>query len=278
MTVLSDKTSKTYATAIDRMENRPVPEAIAWIKSQEWSDSYKKLYLSALKYREEQAGRTAPATIATAIKQLSTKVQAVEKSQKLSEKEKDKYVTWDEIQTASKAMDDSISAQDRLIVSLYTETAPVRNDYTPMMVLYKTPTKAVIAAHKGAGHNLCVLLKRNAYFLFLNYKTAEKYDDRKIAIPTRLANIIRARNIPSGDFLLSVDGQAMTEKYLSAKIQRIFQKLLGKSVSINILRHAYVTKMREGEMSLANKEKLAYSMMHSPLENELTGRFSISNN
>ena len=88
-------------------------------------------------------------------------------------------------------------------------------------------------------------------------------------MPAHLANIIRARNIPDGHFLLSVAGEPMTEKYLSAKIQRIFQKLLGKSVSINILRHAYVTKMREGEMSLANKEKLAYSMMHSPLENEL---------
>ena len=267
MTVLSEKTSKTYATAIDRMENRPVPEAIAWIKSQEWSDSYKKLYLSALSHREKEAGRPVPDTITKAIKELVIKVQAVEKSQKLTEKEKEKYVTWDEFKAAT--MDDSISAQDRLIVSLYTETAPVRNDYTPMMVLYKTPTKPVIAAHKAAGHNLCVLLKRASYFLFLNYKTSESYGDRKIAIPTHLANIIRARLIPSGDFLLSVGGQAMTEKYLSSKIQRIFKKLLGKEVSINILRHAYVTKMREGEMSLANKEKLAYSMMHSPLENEL---------
>jgi hypothetical protein len=245
------------------MENRPAAEAITWIMSQAWSDSYKKMYLSALKHRETGNDTT---KIAEAIKGLAVKTQAKEKAQKLTAKESEKYVAWPEIVKARESLK-AAGGWDYLLACLYTMTPPVRNDYANMMVLRTTPTKSQIAKHKAAGFNLCVLLKKSAYFLFLNYKTASTYGDVKLKIPKQLGEVIRHTGIWVGDGQMLLNG--MTEAYVGIKLARIFQRAIGKSVTINILRHSYVTHMRHGEMPLAEKEELAKHMMHSALEGEL---------
>lgn len=264
---LSKKTVGAYTSAISRMEGRSAEDAVPWIKSQEWSDSYKKMFLSALSYREKQAGRSVPSAVSTAIKDLAIKTSVKEKEQKLTDKEKEKYVQWDSIiEARDKA---TLTGQDALIVALYTMTAPVRLDYTPMVVLRKTPTKAQIQSYKASGSNLCVLLPRTPSFHFLNYKTATTYGDVKLPIPKALADVIRAQNIPNGSYLLTVGGEPMTDKYLSERVRRLFHDMTGKNVGINILRHSYISKVRQGELSLPQKEALSKSMLHSPYESEL---------
>ena len=266
-TMLSSKTSKVYTTAIDRMGDRPAAEAVAWIMSQEWSDSYKKVYLSALKHRETAAGRTPPALITDTIKKIALDVNVKEKAQKLTSKESEKFVAWPDLVKARESLK-ATGGMDYLLACLYSMTAPVRNDYANMLLLHKTPTKAQIAKHKANGHNLCVLLKRTGYFLFLNYKTAKTYGDVKLKIPKQLYDvIIQSTGGTLGDRTMLLNG--MTEAYTGIKLQRIFHAATGKDVTINILRHSYVTHMRQGEMSLAKKQELSKSMMHSPYENEL---------
>jgi len=266
-TMLSDKTSKVYSTAIERMENRPAAEAITWIMSQAWSDSYKKVYLSALKHRETAAGRTPPDLITDTIKKIALDVNDKAKAQKLTAKESDKYVAWPELVKARESLKVA-GGMDYLLASLYTMTAPVRNDYANMMILHKTPTKAQIAKYKAAGYNLCVLLKRAGYFLFLNYKTAKTYGDVKLKIPKQLYDvIIQTTGGTLADRTMLLNG--MSEAYTGIRLQRIFHRAIGKDVTINILRHSYITHMRHGEMPLAKKEELAKSMMHSPYEGEL---------
>lgn len=266
-TMLSSKTSKVYTTAIDRMGDRPAAEAVAWIMSQEWSDSYKKVYLSALKHRETAAGRTPPALITDTIKKIALNVNVKEKAQKLTAKESEKYLPWEDLVKARESLK-ATGGMDYLLASLYTMTAPVRNDYANMMILHKTPTKAQIAKHKADGHNLCVLLKKSGYFLFLNYKTAKTYGDVKLKIPKQLYDvIIQATGGTLGDRTMLLNG--MTEAYTGIKLARIFRSATGKDVTINILRHSYVTHMRKGEMPIAKKEELARHMMHSPYEGEL---------
>lgn len=265
--MLSKKTTKAYESAIERIGDRSAKDAVTWIQSQEWSSSYKKMTLSALSYREKQAERAVPSEVSKAIKDLAIITNSDEKKQKLTDKEMEKYLSWPSIiEARDKA---TLTGQNALIVALYTMTAPVRLDYTPMVVLYKTPTKAQIQSYKAAGSNICVLLKRTANFHFLNYKTATTYGDVKLPIPKALADVIRAQNIPNGSWLLSVGDQPMADKYLSERIRRIFHDITGKIVGVNILRHSYISWIRKGELPLQQKEALAKSMLHSPYESEL---------
>jgi hypothetical protein len=61
----------------------------------------------------------------------------------------------------------------------------------------------------------------------------------------------------------------MNETHMSKKVGDVFEKLLGKRVTINILRHSYISHMKRKEPSLKEKEGLAKSMMHSVTMDEM---------
>jgi integrase len=52
----------------------------------------------------------------------------------------------------------------------------------------------------------------------------------------------------------------------------MFEQACGKSVSMNILRHAYATHEREGDMPLLAKNTLSMTMGHSLTMNDVYRR------
>ena len=55
----------------------------------------------------------------------------------------------------------------------------------------------------------------------------------------------------------------MTPNLLSKKVTAIFEKLSGKRMSINLLRHAYIKHFLSKKRSIKEKEALAKKMLHS---------------
>jgi len=121
------------------------------------------------------------------------------------------------------------------------------------------------------GKNVCLPTK----VIFREYKTASTFGDRTLKLPKVLQQIIleyREKYNKTDCLLIKQDGNPMTSAGLGQMISSIFKTETGKGCTVNILRHRFITDMREGELSLLEKQKLADSMGHSLSTSELYRR------
>jgi hypothetical protein len=181
--------------------------------------------------------------------EYNTKQSKIYEEQVLSPTEETKFMTWPDILKAAKDM--AHGSEDHLIVSLYTLLPPLRNDFVKMKVVSEIPT--------DASGNYLVVNPKTSQIILNEFKTSRKYGTQTIPISSKLHTIIKKylKAHPT-DVLFNI-----TENMMSKKVGDVFEKLLGKRVTINILRHSYISYMKRKEPSLKEKEGLAKSMMHS---------------
>jgi hypothetical protein len=98
-------------------------------------------------------------------------------------------------------------------------------------------------------------------FYFNKYKTDSTYGLQVIDIEKPLDKLLKKWNkINTNDFMLySSNGNHLS----SPQITRILNKIFGKNVSTNMLRHIYLTNVYKDVPALEKMEKLAASMGHS---------------
>ena len=152
--------------------------------------------------------------------------------------------------------------QSFMILSLYVLIPPRRNkDFHQMYVVRKTMPD-------DKTRNYFVYEERKFYFN--TYKTYKTYDTQVIDVPVRLANIIwnfiketscwnrsrgRAVQMP---LVCSYDGAPY--EAINA-MTRLLNKAMGKNVSCNLIRHAYVSHLYSD--AIADIDKTAAAMAHS---------------
>jgi integrase len=143
-----------------------------------------------------------------------------------------------------------------LVVALYTETSPRRNqDYMKMTVVKKWKD--------GDPTNWNYLDTTNNRFIFNVYKTARKYGQHKVDIPDGLNAVIKKYmkyhpNKGNGitPFLVHADGAPLTA---INSITRILNKWFGKKVGSSMLRHIYLSS----KYNIEEMKKDALDMGHS---------------
>jgi hypothetical protein len=189
-----------------------------------------------------------------------------------TQKQTDNWITWEEVQQKVSELRDkvnefksqkSITQQQYdtllhyLIVSLYTETQPRRNqDYLDMFVAKKQPTETE--------HNYVVLTKtKPTSFIFNKFKTSKKYGQQTLEVPESLASVISEflkfhplKKNASFKFLVSHDGTPITA--VNA-ITRVLNKIFGKKVGSSMLRHIFLST----KYDIKEMEKDANAMGHS---------------
>jgi hypothetical protein len=189
-----------------------------------------------------------------------------------TQKQTDNWITWDEVQkkvadlrekVAEFKSNKSITNQQYesllhyLIVSLYTETQPRRNqDYLDMFVSKKQPTETE--------HNYVVLTKsKPTSFIFNKFKTSKKYGQQTLEVPETLSNVIAEylkfhplKKNATFKFLVSHDGTPITA--VNA-ITRVLNKIFGKRVGSSMLRHIFLST----KYDIKEMEKDANAMGHS---------------
>jgi integrase len=189
-----------------------------------------------------------------------------EEKQELTEAEKSKWLCWSCIvQTRDKIGEDYKkdgkwrTFQDYLIVCLYTMMPPERLDYTPMKFVAEMPT--------DTEHNYCVLTDMKATFILNNYKTYKSKGQALYDAPYELMPVLHAwRKINKSEWLLvkkTNKTEPLPSHELGQVIPRIFERENKIPATLNILRHSFITDMREGEMPLLEKKRLANRMGHS---------------
>jgi len=189
-----------------------------------------------------------------------------------TKKQTDNWITWYEVQkkvaelrekVAEFKSNKSITPQQYesllhyLIVSLYTETQPRRNqDYLDMFVSKKQPTETE--------HNYVVLTKTKPTSLIFNkFKTSKKYGQQTLEIPETLSTVISEylkfhplKKNSTFKFLVSSDGTPITA--VNA-ITRVLNKIFGKRVGSSMLRHIFLST----KYDIKEMEKDANAMGHS---------------
>lgn len=201
----------------------------------------------------------------------------------LSKKEESNYLSWKEILDVYVKMTDRITArggvsgvgigelQDFVIVALYVLQPPIRADYGNMRVFLEAGDVP------GDFRDNYFVLYPDAKFVLWRYKNAGRGGLAKVAqehqVEGELLDVLTdwlGRNACEW-LLISRKGGcwgAMSENALSSRVRSIFHRWTGRTASINTLRHAYVTFVREEGAAADEKRDVARKMMHHPLTSE----------
>jgi len=152
---------------------------------------------------------------------------------------------------------DMILLKKYLIVALYTLQPPVRLNYSNM---------AIINSEKDIEPNKNYLLVKGRnvkHFIFQDYKTAKTNGRVDKKIPKELNSILNLylKYHKSKYLILDAKSNPITANGLGKLITSSFQ-FTGKSVTLNLLRHIYISSKIDLDQIKAQKE-LAKSMHHS---------------
>ena len=185
--------------------------------------------------------------------------------QTLSPAEKEKFLPWADIIAIREKMSGDTdfgtinkAFQDFIIVCLYTYLPPARLDYGALRIVDTLPEKLSGNYYVNSESPEIVLT---------NYKTAKRYGVHHIKITDTLQFILEKyiSLLPKRTVYLleNANDEAMSEGTLSKNISRIFKKYADKNISVNILRHSYVTNYMAGQKSKKEMDEFAAGMMHS---------------
>jgi hypothetical protein len=205
----------------------------------------------------------------------------------LFENEIDKYMNWEcilhvynkleEIYNNNKN-NDNIN-EEYFILSLYVLLPPRRiEDYLYMRlsdkIIKREPDMILWTTHKNMSEydnnkkydndkvkniddgldkdfNYYLINGETTYFIFNKYKTHNIYGQQMIEINQKLESILKKyieyKNIKCGDLFFN-----HSKKTFVYRLNKIFEKYIGKKISTNILKHSYITFM------LSNKKITEY--------------------
>jgi len=103
---------------------------------------------------------------------------------------------------------------------------------------------------------------RGKKFIFNSYKTAKKYGKVEGPIETKLYNIINKwKKVNDGDYLITSSNDN-SKKVLPPQITNILNNFFDKKVSVNMLRHSFLTHMYRNMPKINDMKELAEQMSH----------------
>lgn len=176
------------------------------------------------------------------------------------------WATWEEIldvrDTLLNEAKDKQSYLDYLILSLYTYLPPNRLDFNEIYVVKKH------GDCKDCKRNYIIYDKKNAYFVFNDYKTVKTYGTIIQKIPDDLRKVIdywfKHYNKDMKFLLVEPNSKdPMTKKNLSLKVSKIFKTHLGKNIGVSLLRHIFISHMLPMLKTHGEKKAMAKAMAHS---------------
>ena len=268
---ISDSTKTKYDQAIKRIKDAglnletQVKEVIAWVKSK-GGDSAQKTYYSAIKYELGKLDKPfyLPQPYQDEIDRLYGLQNKKDNAQELTEKQVSNFVPYTQllaIQERLGAKEDKSDKdwKDYLIASLYTLQPPVRADYGAVQVVGKRGNRP--------GNQLVWGQKQGAYFIWKEYKTSKIYGTREVRVSDALHAVIRQWFEHLGKTPKYLLGRSIDSNDLLGEIQHAFRQT-GKTIGVNLLRHAYIKHHFPALTTINQKETLAYAMLHSKEKQE----------
>ena len=186
----------------------------------------------------------------------------------MSDNVKKNYITWLEILSICDELEDE---KEKLIYSLYVEIAPRRLlDYSHMKML-KSDNKGKM----NKKYNYVIIKGEEIEEMIFNvYKTKNTYG-QQILNEKNSKNIKKISNVLlkyidkekiGEDELLFPDKKERVNKKFDEEIANIFEGYVEseKRISVNVLRHAFISSvLKGGNISLNSRKEIAYQMGNS---------------
>lgn len=187
---------------------------------------------------------------------------------KKTEKQNDYWLDWDKVLLLHKFIESKVKPlwvkqkntdeeleeiQNYVILSLYVLSPPRRLDYALMKWRGNIDDE---------NDNYIYKFKK---FIFNKYKTNKTYGRQEVDIDKKLEKILKMWSVKNKSDYLLVDslGQPMSNVKLNKRLNAIF-KDTGKPVSVNALRHSYITSLYPKDMpTLETLNNIAEDMGHS---------------
>jgi len=151
--------------------------------------------------------------------------------------------------------------QKHLILSLYIDIPPIRNDFGDMRVVTTKEFNKKKESEKKT-NNWLIKNGNNMKFIFYDYKTHKTYGEKTIEIPKKLKRIIKKmlEYNNSGYLLIKQNGTPLNSNGITRELNSIFSKY-GKKIGSTMLRHIYLSN--EFAPLLKKQHKIADAMFHS---------------
>lgn len=180
----------------------------------------------------------------------------------LTEAEIAKILPWDGLKNLYRSATDDA---EKALIAIYTLIPPRRVKDYQMMKIAMTDLSDDELSDK---FNWLLLSKRGipTQLIFNNYKTVSTFKQQTYQIPRPLASILRKyindASMSAGEFLFQYKGDMV--KPFSRLVIDTFKKYTGKAVSVNILRHSFITNfLNKPNLSIAKRREVATAMAHS---------------
>jgi hypothetical protein len=267
MIEISDTTKKTYTRAFERLKKA------GWNKSMDYyqllkildgfniKDKSKTMYMKSLIYFNKIKIITLTKEtfdrIQFFMRSINVNVHDKMKSGVLTDAQKKNYLNWDKINEAYNKIQSVEPLKIRALVGLFIYQRPRRIlDYSLMNYVKKYSKKM------DQTKNYYVRAQ-TPYFIFNKYKTAKYYHQQKIPVNRHLAKLINdyidESNIENNNCLFN-----MNDNNFKQTLRNIFKKYTGKYISVNLLRHSYISHMQNKNKfkTIKSREHVARQMGH----------------
>jgi hypothetical protein len=272
---IAETTATKYRDALRRLREAGLDlddtkGVLAWFAEKKLGGSAIKTYLSAIKNHYYEINKKAkenneeekkfPLAYQDEINRLYGDQNQRDKEQKLTPKQEENYATFPELREAQRrlaGMEGKTQQQwiHYVLASLYTLNAPVRADYGDMKVFGRRD------ARRTTGNEL--IWSGKPTFIFREYKTSKKYGTVEIAVSKELRSVLAEWFAHLGSTPKYLLGTAISPNHLSTQLTNAFIST-GKSVAVNLLRHAYIQyHLPPIATHTIKREDLARRMLHS---------------
>ena len=264
---LSTSSVRTYISILSNLYKKLNGEG-----NIEW---FNKEHDDILKYLDDKNNQTRKTTLSslfilTNMKEYQTimntimkKVNDDYKDQKMNEKQKENWISIDEI----KEKYNVLSADANLMLN----KKKILNESLMMEFLLMSFLSGVIIAPRRSLDYSDMKIRnydvktdnyyRGNKFYFNKYKTVKIYGIQSLEIPKELNNVLKKWiKLNENDYMIySSNGNKLTPP----QITRTLNKIFGKNISTSMLRHIYLTDVYKDIPKINKMENLADQMGHS---------------
>lgn len=188
-----------------------------------------------------------------------------------TETEVEKWVVWPEILAkVHELAKTQYASLDHLVLAMYSLMEPMRADFGKVRILDSPPPPDDFEENHIVFTNPSM-----AHLIMKSYKTSAKYGEYRRMIPEELTRIIYASIMTTPRHYLFIDesGKPYDNKNSFGKfVNRTLAKIFGRSVTIRILRHSFISNIDFNTTTPAQLMEYSRNMLHSISQQQLYRR------
>ena len=202
------------------------------------------------------------------VSDLQREIMKKEEENTTTQKESKNILSWDKLKDLTKK--EGLSVEDRALIGLYTLIPPRRIEEIQFLTITDTEVNTQPNVPLGSDLNYLVV-KPNVplggiptKLIFNRYKTASTYGIQEFEIAEDLADVLKPhiKGKKTGDPVFPSKTGGYIRNF-SEYLAKILKRHTGKSISVNLLRHAFVTDYLDSDLSIASKKEMSNRMAHS---------------